>query len=458
MTEHFTKAEIKRFAVSALPTSQLDAIAIHGAACQTCHQLLVEILRRQKGTDGIQFSLDPTFLFRHDHLDYDQLVAIADNKPDATQQEITDIHLSTCAMCREDVRSFLAFRKEIEPELRVRYGPATDKPSDGPISAWHSWRRLVWKRAYIAAMIVIAIGLLVAVLYTRRKAGNLEARQTPPSRITTGATATPTPESQAANELLSPAPAISEQAPQRAPSPALVVRNREKLTPGNAGTIAVVNDGQGTVTVDKAGNVSGLQQISQDARQEIAEALTTESIKAPETVMELAGAPIKLRGPDNTPTFKLFSPGREVVLSDRPSFAWEKLAGTSSYRVVIGDLKGHEVTSSEELSADRTTWTVPMPLKRGEIYTWEVEAAVDRKKIYSPGTSQTQMKFMVLSDKRAAELEQLKKVNSHLALGLFYAREGMITDAEREFEILIRHNPNSAVVKKLLKQIQSWKP
>jgi hypothetical protein len=219
-----------------------------------------------------------------------------------------------------------------------------------------------------------------------------------------------------------------------------------------------VNDGRGTVTVDKAGNVSGLQQISQDARQEIAEAFTTESIKAPETVMELAGAPIKLRGPDNTPTFRLFSPGREVVLSDRPSFAWEKLAGASTYRVVIGDLKGHEVASSEELSADRTTWTVPMPLKRGQIYTWEVEADVDGKKVFSPGTSQTEMKFMVLSDRGVQELELLKRANSHLALGVFYAREGMVTDAEREFQILIRDNPNSAVVKKLLKQIQSWKP
>jgi hypothetical protein len=257
--------------------------------------------------------------------------------------------------------------------------------------------------------------------------------------------------------LPSPAPSASDQLPQRAPSQASVIRNRENLrTPENTGTIAVLNDGRGIVTVDKAGNVSGLDQISQDTRREIAEAVKSENINKPETVTELAGATIILRGTDKEPTFKLRSPARTVILSDRPSFQWEPLSGATSYRVSVGDLNGHEVTRSDQLSSDRTIWIPSSPLRRGEIYVWEVEATVDGKKVVSPGTSETQMKFKVLSDQNARELEQLKKTNSHLGLGVFYAREGMLIEAEREFQILIHDNPKSTVLRQLLKQIQSW--
>ena len=39
---------------------------------------------------------------------------------------------------------------------------------------------------------------------------------------------------------------------------------------------------------------------------------------------------------------------------------------------------------------------------------------------------------------------------------VFYASEGMIADAERQFQILLRQNPRHLVAKKLLRQVQSW--
>jgi hypothetical protein len=208
------------------------------------------------------------------------------------------------------------------------------------------------------------------------------------------------------------------------------------------------------VTVDKAGNLSGLDEIPQNTRQEIGEALIAENIKAPATQTELSGGPIVLRGPDNNPTFRLWSPARTVIISDRPSFEWEKLAGAISYRVSVGDLKGYEIAKSEELPADQTRWTPPNSLKRGEIYAWEVEATVDGKKIVSPGRSAPQRKFKVLSTRSAQELEQLKKARSHLALGVFYAREGMVAEAEHEFERLTELNPQSKVALTLLRRIR----
>ena len=95
-----------------------------------------------------------------------------------------------------------------------------------------------------------------------------------------------------------------------------------------------------------------------------------------------------------------------------------------------------------------------MPLKRAEIYSWTVVAVIDGKEIVSPGPASPEMKFQVLSAGSLQQLNKLKKTRSHLALGVFYAREGMTAEAESEFRILLRDNPSSRVAKKLLAQVR----
>ena len=456
MAEHCTKSQIARFSVSALPAQELDRIAEHLADCAACQEVLVATLKRQRGTDSVKFSLDPKFLFRHDHLDYEQLVNIVENKIDETEREIIDIHLSSCATCREDLRSFQDFRNQLEPELAVRYGPLATTPRNDGNARTDRRFGLRWNPVYTAVAVLVTIGLITAVIFITQRSRILEALRTQPSPNTPTTSPTPNRGTEVVTNS-SPTPVPTEQPPFHQPSPALTVKNRSTMTAFDRATVAEVRDQGRAITIDKNGDVLGIQDIPNDTRQAIAEALVAQTLKTPPINEELAGSPITLRGPDNTPTFRLLSPGREVLLSDRPSFAWEKLAGASSYRVIIGDLTGHEIAKSEELSADQTTWTPTKPLKRGEIYTWEVEAILDGKKVHAPGTSQTQMKFVVLSERGAQELEQLKRVNSHLALGVFYAREGMLTEAEHEFQILVRDNPNSPVLRNLLKQIQSWR-
>jgi predicted Zn-dependent protease len=93
-------------------------------------------------------------------------------------------------------------------------------------------------------------------------------------------------------------------------------------------------------------------------------------------------------------------------------------------------------------------------LKRGGIYTWTIRA-VNKEGDASSVVSQG--KFRVLSQDKVRELNQLKTSSqSHFAIGLFYAREGMVADAEREFRVLLKANPNSPVLKKLIKDVGSW--
>ena len=111
VTHHLSTSQLERLSVDALAGDELTAVATHVADCRPCHQRFVEELRRKQGPGPFAFSLAPEFWFRHDHLDFDQLVALADENLDQCTRGIIDAHLTTCETCREDVRSFLAFRR-----------------------------------------------------------------------------------------------------------------------------------------------------------------------------------------------------------------------------------------------------------------------------------------------------------------------------------------------------------
>ena len=121
MTDHPSTSQLERFSVSAISEDEAAAIATHLAACSSCHQRFVEELRRVHGPGPFKFTLDPEFWFRDDHLDFELLVDLADGKLDPCIREIIDVHLSTCETCREDVRSFLAYR-EAETRATKRSG------------------------------------------------------------------------------------------------------------------------------------------------------------------------------------------------------------------------------------------------------------------------------------------------------------------------------------------------
>lgn len=114
MTDHPSTSQLERFCVSALAKDEAGVVAVHLANCPACDERFVEELRRQVGSGPFTFTLEPEFCFQHDHLDSDLLVELAEGKLDQCTREIIDVHLSTCETCREDVRSFLAYRKAEE--------------------------------------------------------------------------------------------------------------------------------------------------------------------------------------------------------------------------------------------------------------------------------------------------------------------------------------------------------
>jgi hypothetical protein len=295
---------------------------------------------------------------------------------------------------------------------------------------------LAWKPIYAAVLAVVIIALVIGAAFILKRRADFQARQTSPPQVSPGTA----PDNRTANVPLLPA------TPNESPAD----------KPTNAEAVVVLNDRGGTITVDKNGNVVGLDDVPVPTRDEIASVLMSERLEQPAILKELGGQEGGLRGSNDAQPFKLTYPSRTVIVTDRPNLKWEKASGASSYRVYVNDQDGHEVAKSEDLTSERTQWILPKPLKRGEIYVWSVVALVDGREIVSPGPSSPEMKFQVLSARSLQQLNQLKKTRSHLALGVFYTRQGMIAEAESEFQILVRDNLGSPEARKLLRQIQSW--
>ncbi len=433
-TEHVSASKMERFCARALEEAELTTVARHLANCPNCGRQFVATLGRQKGTTALSFTLAPEFWLRREHIDYEQLVKLADKKLDATDRELIDLHLKVCPPCREDVRSFLAFREQIAPELEVSYAPVAPEPTRGS-PWWTGWRRLAWKPIYGAAILLMGIALIMGGVFLKRRADSFQAKQTP----TPHASPAVSPNNGVINRSSSPTPVAPYELPLEKPSEAAVV---------------VLNDQAGRVTVDKSGKVSGLDEVPATTRDQIVRVLLSERIEGPAILRDLAGQDTTLRGSTGRQPFSLISPTRSVILSDRPTFRWEEVSAASSYRVYVTDPRGTEKARSGELSSERSEWAVSEPLKRGGIYAWAVVAVVNGKEIVSPGPAAPEMKFQILSAKSLQQLNQLKRKRSHLALGVFYSSVGMTAEAERELQELSRLNPNSRLVRELLQRVR----
>src|SRR5207302_6432708 len=136
-----------------------------------------------------------------------------------------------------------------------------------------------------------------------------EARHAQPPQTNIGVPRqTPTPENQAVNIQRTPAPVPSEQ---YAASPSSTIKNREPIRkPENAGVVVALSDGQRTVTVNREGGVSGLENIPAETQRDVAKTLVAQNIEQPEIAKELSPTNIALRGPSAGQPFKLLSPGR----------------------------------------------------------------------------------------------------------------------------------------------------
>ncbi len=361
--------------------------------------------------------------FRHEHLDYDQLESFAENRLDAEDAAIVNLHLETCAVCRGDVQSFLEFRQTTEDKPHQR---PTPQPRSPKTKIHFSWGKLFanrWRPAYtVAALLITGLAALAAILFSNREATRRQSKiPEPPQAASTGSV---------------PQPAASSPLETVAPNPVA----------SGADMVASLVDGERVIQFNESGIVSGLENFPAEIRQNITEALLTGTPKRSVDLNELVG------GPEKGSSAGLLYPRRIVITEDRPTFRWAPMTGASGYQVRISDPDGNQIARSGQLPSDVTQWKSLTRLKRGIIYSWGVIATVNGEEVAA------EISFKLLGWEKLGELAMLKnQYQSHLALGLFYIREGVLVEARREFQLLVTDNPNSPIAAKLFRQAQSWR-
>jgi hypothetical protein len=221
--------------------------------------------------------------------------------------------------------------------------------------------------------------------------------------------------------------------------------------------IAKLNDGGGQVTLDREGNLSGVDHLPPAYQQMIRRALTVQELERSPLLAELFPPGDRPRGDGGVwrVEFSVIEPVGVVTLSDRPTFRWSQLNGATGYVVEVYDERFNLAAASPQITDH--SWTAPRQLKRGGIYYWQVKALKEGRELKSPRPPAPQAKFRVLDAARANELAQARRAyaSSRLTLGLLYAQAGLLYEAEREFRALQEANPNSELAHRLLKQVRT---
>ena len=188
------------------------------------------------------------------------------------------------------------------------------------------------------------------------------------------------------------------------------------------------------------------------------EARQPERLQRPAEIADLLAGGAVLRGPAAAPRLLPRSPLATAVLDGRPTFRWSPLPDAVTYRVTVFDRDFNPVADSGPVSS--AEWRPARPLPAGAVYAWQVKARRGGGELTAPGPGSPQALFRVLAADRAAAIGRAARETggSHLALGLLYARAGLLDDAERELSEAVRESPAAEAPRELLATVRSWRP
>ena len=107
----------------------------------------------------------------------------------------------------------------------------------------------------------------------------------------------------------------------------------------------------------------------------------------------------------------------------------------------------------------RMNWTPLHPLKRNVVYIWQVTALKEGREVTSPAAPAKEARFRILSAEKTALAPVITELaGSHLKLGVVYAHEGLLDDAEQEFRAAITTGEDVALARKLLQNVKEMRP
>ncbi len=471
-TEHISARELERYHQRVLSPEEMLSADDHLTGCRECRQRLAEVEQLPSAFASLRADLRAEAEAELDHLAYEQLAAYVDETLDDVEREIVESHLSVCPPCEREMTHLRAFRAALTTYPDRDFAPVAPPTLWEKVTAF--WRQPTrWIPAQLAGTAAVAVlCVCVATQPLRTQVTDLQGQlgqlrkandalhqqiaavgdikmQLAQLRLENAGMRREYQTAQATiNDLKTQLVALRQMKP-----PIVSAAHKESAAPA---VLVALNDGGKQVTLDKSGNLAGLESLSPSIQQKVKTTLTAQRAETPRLLAQLIPDNLStVRGGAGNLPFTLLNPVGTVVRSDRPTFRWQPLAGALHYTIAVFDKDFNEVATSEPLTA--TEWTPAQPLKRGVVYTWQVTALKDGKEITVPSTPAPEARFRVLEQSAFESLEraQSQHPTSHLTLGILYAQAGLLDDAEREFEALVNANPQSAVAQKLLNNVKA---
>jgi len=434
LSDHLTQTQIEDYGRRPLPAAEWLFVSDHLSVCEACRRQVEEVV----SNEATYFALKSGALDEEEarslsadyaHLTFEQMAGFVDEAVAGEELQVLKDHLAWCEECGTAVDDLRAFKAQVmpEPEPDNRLSPI-GVATDG------RWRRLVATVAFfrpkspalvfgsaLATLLLAAVGWLG--WWTLR-----ETKDKPNIAVT-------------------------------APSPSISPSGLPASTPEDAAAIVVarLNDGEGQVTLDREGNLSGVDHLPPAYRRMVERALTDQGIERSPLLAGLTQRVSTPRGDGDAGhgAFSVIEPIGVVTLSDHPTFRWSRLDGATGYVVEVYDERFNLAATSPRVVDP--SWTAPQSFKRGGIYYWLVKAVKDGREFKSPRPPAPQAKFRILDEAGADELAKARRAypSSHLTLGLLYARAGLLNEAELEFQALLKANPDSALAHRLLRQVRT---
>jgi hypothetical protein len=484
VSEHLSQPQIERYRQRRLKPPELLAIDDHLAGCADCRRLLREVKPVEEAISALRSNLQTIPVAAPGHLTRAQLRSYAASQLDEIGRELIESHLEFCQQCS---------------------ARAARRPSP---SSWRDWLvpQFGWAAFFTrprgaAAILATALLALTGALVWRmsnvpapavdNKAAASVAEGPAISRSPQGE---PTP-GQAllslndggrqvtllANGRLTGLDELQTEYQQLAAT--ALTKGQVELPAGlselRSAAGVMMGGGQQTTTEKSAqsGLIPGVIRPAETRAAPLAETRVppeaeTRLSQAEANAQRLSGQLEELaaisnaaRGgakaaqdtADGEKKFKLIEPAGKIIFSVRPTLRWQALDGAESYVVTVIDPKNNfdEVAKSPPLTQEH--WKVDRALRRGRTYIWQVTAAKNGAQITAPAPEAGDVKFKVLDQAQADEIDRATKTyaGEHLIPGLLYARAGLLDEAVRELKALSAANPQAKEVKNLLKDLRA---
>jgi hypothetical protein len=253
-------------------------------------------------------------------------------------------------------------------------------------------------------------------------------------------------------------PTVPNVAGPSRPEPAPTPPSTSPTTP-TAPAAIVVRDGGRVVTVDAAGQVSGLSDLPPATTQAVVQALIAGVLPRAAALDGLSGSEVRFMGAgDRLRRLGVLAPVATVVRDPRPTFRWSPHPGARAYTVTVFSETFEKVLSSPAVR--ETTWTATTTLAPGAAYEWQVTADTPGGPVRAPAPPARDARFRVLDDaeRGALDRELVRAGSSHLLEGLALAQAGVLDEAERAFAALLAENPGSPRIKALLARVRDRRP